>query len=644
MSSSRIRASFRAQIKANAPLVGAATGSGLSTRHVLAGGADFILSATGGRFRYSGVPSVGAFTSMDNANDFILDFAAREILPRSHGKPVIIGVSPNDPTNAWEHILRRIREGGFHGVNNFPSVGFYDGPFRKTIERAGFTFAREVDFLIRAADEGLFTLAFVYTPEDAALAASRGIDAVCATVQTPAGDNVRDMGPSTIEAAAMVYKGIFNATREADPGCICLFYGGGPIASPEDMDTVLHATAADGYIGGSVFERIPTAHAVEEMTSQYKQILSLSSENNSLRQELMRKKGFDEIVGQSRIMQDLFEVVNKVADKNVNVLITGESGTGKELIVKAIHFNSRRRDQPFIKVNCAAIPEALLESELFGHTKGAFTGATGDRVGLFQLADKGTLFLDEIGELNLGMQAKLLRVIQQRELQRVGSDKIVKLDFRLVAATNIDLTDRMAQGLFREDLFYRLNVVSIHTPPLRRRKEDIALLAAFFLRRIAEKFEQPVSRLHRSALDALEAYDWPGNVRELEHALESASILCQDNVITMDNLPAAIRGAVGQARRYDDRPDKPRAIHQPPIVAELPGEAPPIAHSATDAYLPPEEAPLTHAEPVDPDEKAVILRALAENAWRRDKTATALGVSRKTLYNKMVRYGIAGRG
>ncbi len=487
MNAAEAKDMFRERARSRIPLTGAAIGSGISTKYVLTGGADFILSATGGRFRCSGAHSMGAFFSMGNTNDFILDFSVREILPRSENKPVIIGVSPNDPHCDGDAMLALIRDCGFHGVNNFPSIGFYDGPFRRALEKSGFTFAREVEFLRKAGEMGLFTLAFVYTPEEARQMAEAGVHAVCATQQTPADSSPAIRAGLNSRESETRYAGIFRAVEASAPDCVRLFYAGGAIATPEDVDAMLQNTDSHGYIGGSIFERFPTAHAVEEITGQYKKIIRLTHENKALRQELIRKKGFDEIVGQSRLMQDLFDVVNKVADKDVNVLVTGESGTGKELIVKAIHYNSKRQNQPFIKVNCAAIPEALLESELFGHTKGAFTGATNDRIGLFQLADKGTLFLDEIGELNLGMQAKLLRVIQQRELQRIGSDKFIKLDFRLVAATNMNLLDLMNAGKFREDLYYRLNVVSINTPALRHRKEDINLIAAFFLRRIADK-------------------------------------------------------------------------------------------------------------------------------------------------------------
>ncbi|MCC8166262.1 MAG: phosphoenolpyruvate hydrolase family protein [Planctomycetes bacterium] len=607
-----VRTLFQESADSGAKLVGAAVGSGMAARHLLAGGADFILIASGGRFRIAGVPSFAAYTPMANANRLIMEPAIHEVLPRVGGRPVIIGLCPTDPTYNHDDLLRTVKQAGIHGVNNFPSIGFYDGALRRLYENAGYGYSREVAFMAAAAKAGLFTLPFVYSEDEARAMAEAGVDAICANLNLPVGPPPPGTEPVTVAEASFAFTKMFAAARKAKPDMYCLFYCAGPISTPEDIDAVLQNTGADGYMGGSVMERIPSAAAMEEISSQYKKIIHLSHENKHLRRELIRKKGFDEIVGQSGVMQDLYEVVNKVADKDVSVLITGESGTGKELVVKAIHYNSRRSDQPFIKVNCAAIPEALLESELFGHTKGAFTGASGDRMGLFQLADKGTLFLDEIGEMSLGTQAKLLRVIQQRELQRIGSDRVIKLDFRLIVATNVNLREVVTQGRFREDLYYRLNVVSIHTPALRTHKEDLPVLVSHFLRRIAEKLEQPRCRLEPEALDALQAYDWPGNVRELEHALESASVLCSDYVIQLKHLPSAVRNSNTTT--------------------------PPPTRDSTRLF--PDDVAAQPEARHEMDEAEKIRATLATCGWRRDQAAKLLGISRKTLYNKMQRFKI----
>jgi len=249
------------------------------------------------------------------------------------------------------------------------------------------------------------------------------------------------------------------------------------------------------------------------------------------------------IIGTSTPMQGVYELIAQVAPSNATVLITGESGTGKELVAQEIHRLSRRADKPYIKVNCAALPESVIESELFGHEKGAFTGAVSQRKGRFELAHKGTLFLDEIGELSPQIQVKLLRVLQEREIERVGGDHPIKVDVRLIAATNRKLEQEVKEGTFREDLYYRLNVFPIHVPPLRERKSDIVLLADYFVEKYAEKNGKPIKRISSPALDLLTSYHWPGNVRELENCVERAVILSTDMVIHSYHLPPSLQSA-----------------------------------------------------------------------------------------------------
>src|SRR6266498_275723 len=253
------------------------------------------------------------------------------------------------------------------------------------------------------------------------------------------------------------------------------------------------------------------------------------------------------MIGESPVMRQVYQLISKVAPTDSTVLISGESGTGKELAARAIHQNSKRNTKPFVAVNCAALAESLLESELFGHEKGAFTGAVAQKKGRLEIAEGGTVFLDEIGELSPGLQAKLLRVLQDREFDRVGGTKCVRVDFRLVAATNRNLEEAIAGGLFRRDLYYRLNVVSLALPPLRERLEDIPLLASWFIRRHADKAKRPVSGMSAEALACLTAYDWPGNVRELENAVESAVVLGLDPLVLRDDLPDAVAEAGASA-------------------------------------------------------------------------------------------------
>jgi DNA-binding NtrC family response regulator len=267
----------------------------------------------------------------------------------------------------------------------------------------------------------------------------------------------------------------------------------------------------------------------------------LAVENANLREQLKGVYGFENIVGRSTALQQVLELVRKAARSDANILILGESGTGKELIARAIHANSERAAQPFVPVDCASLPENLLESELFGHERGAFTGATNAKLGLMEMAEKGTLFLDEIGELPAGLQSKLLRALQEREIRRVGGTRQIPVDIRVVSATNRDLKTHLPEGRFREDLYYRINVVDIPLPPLRERKGDITLLAHFALKKFTEKSGNRIVGFEPEVLAALEAYGWPGNVRELQNVIERACALADGERVALADLPEHLR-------------------------------------------------------------------------------------------------------
>jgi two-component system response regulator HydG len=331
----------------------------------------------------------------------------------------------------------------------------------------------------------------------------------------------------------------------------------------------------------------------------------LKAENLDLRRRLQGSFTLAHIIGKSPPMKDLLDMVAMVAPTEATALITGESGTGKELIAKAIHYNSPRKERPFVVVNCAALTETLLESELFGHEKGAFTGADRRRDGRFMQANTGTIFLDEISEMSLTMQAKLLRVIQEREIQRVGSDVTLTVDVRILAATNRDLMEEVASQRFREDLFYRLNVVTLRVPPLRERHEDIPLLAMHFLDRYSDKNRKQVKGFTPLAMDMLLKYDWPGNVRELENAVERAVILVPGDYITEREFPLNI------TRYYDHTSDVP-----PPLTAS------------------------THSHSLDEVEREVILATLKAAAGNKSEAARRLRITRKTLHKKLHKYGV----
>jgi DNA-binding NtrC family response regulator len=341
------------------------------------------------------------------------------------------------------------------------------------------------------------------------------------------------------------------------------------------------------------------------------------------------------LVGRSAVLEQIFAVIEKVADTPSTVLITGESGTGKELIARALHNNSSRRDKPFIKINCAAIPKTLMESELFGYEKGAFTGAVGSKPGRFELADGGTLFLDEIGEIPVEMQVKLLRVLQESEFERVGGIKTIKVDVRLVTATNRDLMKEVAAANFREDLFYRLNVVPVHLPPLRDRKEDIPLLVQYFVSKFNERLKKNITRVEDDAHERLLAHPWPGNIRELENVLERTILFAEGPTIRARDLPVELGANTGPVTL------PPAAVGETtnPRV-QLPPTTP--FGSAQDRPAGSLKEMVKHE--TERLERELIQRALDETGGNVTQAARKLKISRKSLQNKMKEFGLRERG
>lgn len=329
----------------------------------------------------------------------------------------------------------------------------------------------------------------------------------------------------------------------------------------------------------------------------------LKEENSVLRDQLMNEHACGEMIGRSPVMQPVFQVIRATASLDSTILICGESGTGKELVARALHQKSRRSACPLVKVNCAALPESLLESELFGFEKGAFTGAVRERKGKFEQADRGTLFLDEIGEMPLSAQAKLLRVLQEKTVERVGGNREIRVDVRIIAATNRDLRSDVAAGRFREDLYYRLNVIPINLPPLRERREDILPLASIFLARFSQEMRRPTLNLSREAKQALLDHTYPGNVRELKNAMERAAALCSDTELTIDDLPPEFSGP---------------HLHQQTGIPKIP--------AGQNAAL------AVHRNQLEAE---LIEQALKSSGNHRGDAARLLGISRKTLWKKM---------
>jgi DNA-binding NtrC family response regulator len=329
----------------------------------------------------------------------------------------------------------------------------------------------------------------------------------------------------------------------------------------------------------------------------------LARKNLELEAEVEAQRRISSIIGSSSGMKKVLDLVRRVSATKASVLITGESGVGKELVADAIHNLSPRADHPLVKVHCAALAESLLESELFGHEKGAFTGALARKRGRFELADKGTLFLDEIGEINQNVQIKILRVLQERKFERVGGEETIEVDVRIIAATNRDLKEEIKKGAFREDLYYRLNVVNIHVPPLRDRRDDIPLLAMAFLREFAQENGKKLEGFDPKARQVLYSYPWPGNVRELRNCIESAVVMSSGPLIGVDDLPPGLRSIDGE-----------REVRVP------------IGASLAEA------------------EKILIRETLAAQGGNKSRTAEILGIGRKTLYQKIEEYGLdAGR-
>jgi len=349
----------------------------------------------------------------------------------------------------------------------------------------------------------------------------------------------------------------------------------------------------------------------EELSLQVKNAVErrrFSREIESLRHEVEERYQFGNILGRNPQVQEIFQLIRTVAETDATVLIQGESGTGKELIARAIHYNSRRKDRPFVVVSCSALPETLLESELFGHERGSFTGAIRQRIGRFEMADGGTVFLDEIGEMSMPVQMKLLRVLQEREVERVGGDQAVKVDVRVIAATHKDLHLAMSERMFREDLFYRLNVVPIKLPPLRERLDDVPLLVAHFLKKYSEKNQKRITSISSQALSTLTRYSYPGNVRELENIIERAVIMEKSEVLGRIDLKR-----LGAAARFD-------------VPHQMEGDIEPFKKTKTEVVGRFEKEYFTK-----------LLRLYSGNMTRASQHA---GINIKNFHEKMARYGL----
>jgi DNA-binding NtrC family response regulator len=393
---------------------------------------------------------------------------------------------------------------------------------------------------------------------------------------------------------------ILKTVKEESPyTCVILITGN---ASAETAVEAMKEGAFDYITKPLNFEKLKlqVAKAMEKSR--------LVAENLYLRQQLRGKYKFDNMIGNSLAMQQVFSRMEKIVHTDSTILILGESGTGKELVAKAIHFNGPRKDKAFVAINCGAIPAELLESELFGHAKGSFTGAVGDKAGKFEVANGGTIFLDEIGTMPMHLQMKLLRVLQEHEVERVGTSRKIKLNVRVISATNADLEEQVKKGNFREDLFYRLNVIPILLPPLRERREDIALLARHFLEKTCSDQGRPLMSISPAAIHALEIHDWPGNVREMENVIERTVALTDGEVIECEDLPSNIGGNSDDLATYRGPHVSPDGIDMNEIIGEI--------------------------------ESTMIREALELGNGVKARAANLLGINRTTLVEKIKRLGL----
>ncbi len=392
---------------------------------------------------------------------------------------------------------------------------------------------------------------------------------------------------------------VLRYAKEHSPESICIILTG--------YGTIKNAVEA---MKNGAFDYLTKPVKLDEISLTLKRALeyrNLKRENANLRSQLRKKYQFKNIIGESPAMQEVFETVEKVADTDSTVLILGESGTGKELIARALHYHSYRKDGPFVPVNCAAIPSELLESELFGHEKGAFTSAIRTRIGRFELANGGTLFLDEIGDMNPNLQSKLLRVLQERQFERIGGVKPIKVDIRIISATHQDLKKAVLKKRFREDLYYRLNVIPIEIPPLRERRSDIPLLVHHFIHHFSRSKRKKVTGISDEAMERLMEYDWPGNVRELENMIERMVILTNNEVIDVSDLPERVL---------------------------------PVSSGEISRHLNIPEEGLSLETALNEFEKELILQALNKSGWVKNKAAQLLQVNRTTLIEKIKRQNI----
>ena len=587
---SRLRHLVDGARHAGKPLVFTVPGSGLSAISATKGGVPFLVVLNSGIYRISGVTSHASFLPFGNANDQTEELIRSQILPRCPQTPLVAGMLVGDPSCPVRERFRRLRELGVAGIINWPPVSMNQGHFLNALRKRGFSESCEAAMLREAKKEGFVTFGFSASLNSARLfAAEAEVDVLIIN----AGWTLYDSEPlekqDRVQYAIRHANQALEVVREAAPARrpICLFYGGG-ISTAQDTLQLYQQTDVDGLGVGSALEYFPVKDLMQGLSREF-----LNIKKRTLIQEI--RESPSDFIGSSPAVLELYQTVHRVAAYDVNVCIEGESGSGKDVIANSLHGLSRRSMGPFITVNCGAIPETLIESELFGHERGAFTGALERRLGKFELANHGTLFLDEVAELSPKAQVSLLRAIQQKEIVRVGGKKNIPVDIRIVAATNRRLKDLVRQGEFRADLFYRLNTINLYIPPLRERISDIEALITHFLKECRRVFGCSATGVSKDFLRRLKLHSWPGNVRELQHVLAEASLM-EDGETLMG---------------YSFQPE-PQAF---PVA---------VRDGSREAR----------------EDERHLREALARTGGNKARAARLLGISRKTLYQRLEKYGI----
>ena len=563
--------------KENSRCIAAAISSGEGARAAVAANVDLFLALNAGLYRNAGVGTLASYLPFGDANAQTIELLEHHILPHVQQTPIVAGVFAAMPDDVIDEYLEQLRVMGIGAVTNWPSVGQVDGYGRVALAQDGWTVQREQACLARAKAKGFATAPFVFHAEDVPGYLDAGADLlICVLGITRHIEDLRERR-DLVQSAILRVNAMLDVMRLHGKNIPTLAYGG-PITSSDDAEALFRLSAVDGFAGGSVFERLPLYDVTSSVVRQFK----------SAALEGGQESGLGSMVGRSAPMERVFRLIRRVAPHDVHVCIEGESGTGKELVAATLHRLSNRSRQAFVTLNCGAIPDGLLESELFGHEKGAFTGADRRKLGKFELAHRGTLFLDEIANLSPHGQVALLRAIQQREIARVGSEQYIPADVRIIAASNVPLSKLVQQGKFRPDLFHRLSQIVIDVPPLHERTGDLPLLVAHVLSRLQVQLNRRIRGISPRFMKKMEAHGWPGNIRELQHVLLHAALM-EDG--------AVLEGAEFRAE----------------------GRGGPMSESA------------------DSDNSTAAWRkkvrdAMNEHGGNKSRAAAALGITRRTLY------------